>query len=127
MFKDAGATLTVALPKGGQPPFAPKSDDASVQTDATKRFEADGEAPKVLASTVKLASVSGTDYDAVFYPGGHGPLWDLAEDQQSVALIERMYAADWAPCVTRAGHLITGQHPASCEPAAEALLQMLRK
>ncbi|RFP64062.1 type 1 glutamine amidotransferase domain-containing protein [Hymenobacter lapidiphilus] len=194
VFKDAGATLTVASPKGGQPPLDPKSDAADAQTDATKRFKADDEAQKVLASTVKLDSVSGTDYDAVFYPGGHGPLWDLAEDKKSIELIETMYAAgkpvaavchapgvlrhtkaangeplvkgksvagftnseeeavqltnvvpflvedmlkenggnyskgaDWAPYVTQAGNLITGQNPASSEPAAEALLKILRK
>ncbi|MBT2557435.1 type 1 glutamine amidotransferase domain-containing protein [Hymenobacter sp. ISL-91] len=194
VFKDAGATLTVASPKGGQPPLDPKSDDPGAQTDATKRFKADDEAQKVLASTVKLDSVSGADYDAVFYPGGHGPLWDLAEDKKSIELIETMYAAgkpvaavchapgvlrhtkaangeplvkgksvagftnseeeavqltnvvpflvedmlkenggnyskgpDWAPYVTQAGNLITGQNPASSEPAAEALLQLLKK
>lgn len=194
VFKDAGATLTVASPKGGQPPLDPKSDAADAQTDATKRFKADDEARQVLASTVKLDSVSGADYDAVFYPGGHGPLWDLAEDKKSIELIESMYAAgkpvalvchapgvlrhtkaangeplvkgksvagftnteeeavqltdivpflvedmlkenggdyskgaDWAPYVTQAGNLITGQNPASSEPAAEALLEMLRK
>ncbi|NVO85989.1 type 1 glutamine amidotransferase domain-containing protein [Hymenobacter terrestris] len=194
VFKDAGATLTVASPKGGQPPLDPKSDAADAQTDATKRFRADDEAQKVLASTVKLDSVSGADYDAVFYPGGHGPLWDLAEDKNSIELIENMYAAgkpvaavchapavlrhtkaangeplvkgksvagftnteeeavqltnvvpflvedmlkenggnyskgaDWAPYVTQAGNLITGQNPASSEPAAEALLQLLKK
>ncbi len=194
VFKDAGATLTVASPKGGQPPLDPKSDDPSAQTDATKRFKSDDEAQQVLASTVKLDSVSGADYDAVFYPGGHGPLWDLAEDKKSIELIETMYAAgkpvaavchapavlrhtkaangeplvkgksvagftnseeeavqltnvvpflvedmlkenggdyskgaDWAPYVTQAGNLITGQNPASSEPAAEALLKMLKK
>ena len=194
VFKDAGATLTLASPKGGQPPLDPKSDDPSAQTDATKRFKSDDEAQKALASTVKLDSVSGADYDAVFYPGGHGPLWDLAEDKKSIELIETMYAAgkpvaavchapgvlrhvkaangeplvkgksvagftnseeeavqltnvvpflvedmlkanggdyskgaDWAPYITQAGNLITGQNPASSEPAAEALLQLLKK
>ena len=194
VFKDAGATLTLASPQGGQPPLDPKSDDPSAQTEATKRFKADDEAQHALASTVKLDSVSAADYDAVFYPGGHGPLWDLAEDQTSIRLIETMYAAgkpvaavchapgvlrhvksadgqplvqgksvtgftnseeaavqltdvvpflvedmlqqqggtyskgaDWAPYVTQAGHLITGQNPASSEPAAEALLAMLKK
>ncbi|MFD2785151.1 type 1 glutamine amidotransferase domain-containing protein [Hymenobacter rubripertinctus] len=194
VFKDAGATLTVASPKGGQPPLDPKSDTADAQTESTKRFKADNDAQKVLASTVKLDSVSGADYDAVFYPGGHGPLWDLAEDKKSIELIESMYAAgkpvaavchapgvlrhtkaangeplvkgksvagftnseeeavqltdivpflvedmlkenggnyskgaDWAPYVTQAGNLITGQNPASSEPAAEALLKMLKK
>ncbi|SNC66580.1 Putative intracellular protease/amidase [Hymenobacter gelipurpurascens] len=93
VFKDAGATLTIASPKGGQPPLDPKSDDPSAQTDATKRFKQDPESQKVLANTVKLDSVSAADFDAVFYPGGHGPLWDLAEDKQSIALIETMYNA----------------------------------
>ncbi|MBT9392640.1 type 1 glutamine amidotransferase domain-containing protein [Hymenobacter sp. NST-14] len=194
VFKDAGATLTLASPKGGQPPLDPKSDDPSAQTDATKRFKSDDAAQQALASTVKLDSVSAADYDAVFYPGGHGPLWDLAEDKKSIELIETMYAAgkpvaavchapgvlrhvkaangeplvkgkavagftnteeeavqltnvvpflvedmlkangghyskgaDWAPYVTQADNLITGQNPASSEPAAEALLKMLKK
>lgn len=93
VFKDAGATLTLASPKGGQPPLDPKSDDPSAQTEATKRFKNDTAAQHALAHTVVLASVSAADYDAVFYPGGHGPLWDLAEDQKSIALIETMYAA----------------------------------
>jgi putative intracellular protease/amidase len=93
VFKDAGATLTLASPKGGQPPLDPKSDDPSAQTDATKRFKQDAESQKALAATVKLDSVSAADFDAVFYPGGHGPLWDLAEDKQSIALLETMYSA----------------------------------
>jgi putative intracellular protease/amidase len=93
VFKDAGATLTLASPAGGQPPLDPKSDDPSAQTEATKRFKSDDAAQKALASTVKLDSVSAADFDAVFYPGGHGPLWDLAEDKKSIDLIETMYAA----------------------------------
>ncbi|MBC6699285.1 type 1 glutamine amidotransferase domain-containing protein [Hymenobacter sp. BT190] len=194
VFKDAGATLTLASPAGGQPPLDPKSDDPSAQTDATKRFKSDTDAQKALASTVKLDSVSAADFDAVFYPGGHGPLWDLAEDKKSIELIENFYAAgkpvaavchapgvlrhvkdangeplvrgkqvagftnteeeavqltnvvpflvedmlkqnggdyskgaDWAPYVVKAGHLITGQNPASSEPAAEELLKLLKK
>ncbi|SFQ41370.1 type 1 glutamine amidotransferase domain-containing protein [Hymenobacter arizonensis] len=192
VFKDAGATLTLASPKGGQPPLDPKSDDPSAQTDATERFKKDDAAQHALANTVQLDSVSTADYDAVFYPGGHGPLWDLAEDQTSIKLIEEMYAAgkpvalvchapaalrhvkapdgsplvqgkavtgftnteeeavqltnvvpflvedmlkengsnyskleDWKPYVQRAAHLITGQNPASSEPAAHELLQLL--
>ncbi|GAB3237865.1 type 1 glutamine amidotransferase domain-containing protein [Hymenobacter seoulensis] len=194
VFKDAGATLTLASPKGGQPPLDPKSDDPSAQTEATERFKKDPEAQKALANTVPLSSVSAADFDAVFYPGGHGPLWDLAEDRTSIELIETMYnagkpvaavchapgvlrhakdatgnslvkgksvagftnteeeavqltnvvpflvedmlkqnggnyskGADWAPYVTQDGNLITGQNPASSEPAAEALLKMLAK
>ncbi len=93
VFKDAGADVTLASPKGGQPPLDPKSDDPDAQTDATRRFSKDTDAQAALASTVKLSTVSPADYDAVFYPGGHGPLWDLAEDPHSIALIEATYAA----------------------------------
>ena len=193
-FVDAGATVTLASPKGGQPPLDPKSDDPSAQTDATKRFKADTAAQQALASTVQLDTVKAEDFDAVFYPGGHGPLWDLAEDPKSIALIEAMYnagkpvaavchapgvlrhvkaangeplvkgkdvagftnteeeavqltnvvpflvedmlkqnggnyskGADWQPYVVTAGHLITGQNPASSELAAEKVLKMLQK
>lgn len=93
VFKDAGVQITLASPQGGQPPLDPKSDDPSAQTDATRRFKADSDAQKVLANTVALSSVRAEDFDAVFYPGGHGPLWDLAEDAQSIALIEKTFAA----------------------------------
>ncbi|MDA8450031.1 type 1 glutamine amidotransferase domain-containing protein [Acidovorax sp. NCPPB 3859] len=192
VFKDAGAEVTLASPQGGQPPLDPKSDDESAQTDATRRFKADAEAQRQLATTVPLASVRAGDFDAVFYPGGHGPLWDLAEDAQSIALIEKTFAAkkplalvchapgvlrhakapdgqplvkgrkvtgftnseeegvqltqvvpflvedmlkangseyakgaDWAPFVLTDGTLVTGQNPASSEPAAKVLLQLL--
>src|SRR5690554_782170 len=192
VFKDAGAQVTVASPDGGQPPLDPKSDDPSAQTDATRRFSDDPAAQKVLANTHKLKDVSAANFDAVFYPGGHGPMWDLAEDATSIALIEAMLAAgqpvaavcqapgvlrhvksdagkplgqgksvtgfsnneeeadglnkvvpflvedmlkkngsnyskggDWQPYVVSDGLLITGQNPASSEPAAEALLKML--
>ncbi|MEN5162332.1 type 1 glutamine amidotransferase domain-containing protein [Achromobacter kerstersii] len=92
-FVDAGATVTLASPQGGQPPLDPKSDDLDAQTDDTRRFRQDAEAQRLLASTRRLAEVQAADYDAVFYPGGHGPLWDLAEDAKSVALIETMLAA----------------------------------
>src|SRR5690606_6393464 len=193
VFKDAGAQVTVASPDGGQPPLDPKSDEPSAQTDATRRFSDDPAAQKVLANTHKLKDVSAADFDAVFYPGGHGPLWDLADDATSIALIEAMLAAgkpvaavchapgvlrhvksadgnplvdgksvtgftnteeeavgltdvvpflvedmlkangakfskgdDWQPHVVTDGLLVTGQNPASSEPAAEALLKMLR-
>jgi len=90
-FLEAGANITVASTKGGQPPLDPKSDDPSFQTAETQRFKADPAAQAVLASTIPLASVSADDYDAVFYPGGHGPLWDLAEDKTSISLIETLY------------------------------------
>jgi putative intracellular protease/amidase len=192
VFKDAGATLTLASPLGGQPPLDPKSDDAASQTDATRRFKADSAAQAALAATVKLQSLKATDFDAVFYPGGHGPLWDLAEDAASTALLDAMIAAgkpvaavchapgvlrharapggnplvkgkhvtgftnteeaaagltkvvpflvedmlkgqggqfskaaDWQPHVVVDGLLITGQNPASSEPAAKALLVKL--
>ena len=192
VFKDAGTAITLASPQGGQPPLDPKSDDPEAQTEATRRFKADPAAQAVLASTRKLADVSARDFDAVFYPGGHGPLWDLAEDKASIALIESMFAAgkpvaavchapgvlrhpkdgngnsvlrnksvtgftnteeeavglttivpflvedmlkengghysklaDWQPYVVADGLLITGQNPASSEPAARALLEKL--
>ncbi|WP_046060381.1 type 1 glutamine amidotransferase domain-containing protein [Paracidovorax citrulli] len=192
VFKDAGAEITLASPEGGQPPLDPKSDDESAQTDATRRFKADADAQQQLATTVPLASVRAGDFDAVFYPGGHGPLWDLAEDAQSIAVIEKTFAAkkplalvchapgvlrhakapggeplvkgrqvtgftnseeegvqltkvvpflvedmlkanggeyakgaDWAPFVLTDGMLVTGQNPASSEPAAKALLRLL--
>jgi putative intracellular protease/amidase len=92
-FKDAGAEIVLASPKGGQPPLDPKSNEPSFQTEATHRFEADPEATAQLAATVRLDSVSQADFDTVFYPGGHGPLWDLAEDAHSIALIESFLAA----------------------------------
>jgi putative intracellular protease/amidase len=91
-FKDAGVTITLASPKGGQPPLDPKSSDPASHTDATRRFEADAAARAALAETKRLADVSVDDFDAVFYPGGHGPLWDLAEDRHSIDLIERAIA-----------------------------------
>ena len=192
-FKDAGASVTLASPKGGQPPLDPKSDAPDAQTDATRRFKSDPTAQAALADTRHLADVSGDSFDAVFYPGGHGPLWDLANDAHSIALIDSMAAAgkivaavchapgvlrrasakdgsplvkgklvtgfsnteeeaakltevvpflvedmlikqgglyssgaDWQPHVITDGNLITGQNPASSEPAALALLALLQ-
>jgi putative intracellular protease/amidase len=93
VFKDAGAEIMLASPKGGQPPLDPKSNEPSFQTDLTHRFEADAAAKAQLASTVRLDSVKQEDYDTVFYPGGHGPMWDIAEDQNSIKLIEAFVAA----------------------------------
>jgi putative intracellular protease/amidase len=93
VFKDAGATVVLASPKGGQPPLDPKSNELSSQTESTRRFEADADAKAQLASTVKLDHVSSDSFDGVFYPGGHGPLWDLAEDKHSIALIQSQIAA----------------------------------
>ncbi|OZI53855.1 type 1 glutamine amidotransferase domain-containing protein [Bordetella genomosp. 5] len=93
VFKDAGAELVLASPAGGQPPLDPKSSDPDAQTEATRRFDADAEAQARLAATVPLAQVDAAEHDAVFYPGGHGPLWDLAEDRRSISLIETLLAA----------------------------------
>lgn len=93
-FKDAGVELTLASPKGGRPPLDPKSDDSDAQTDATRRFRDDALANEQLASTVKLSEVNAVDYDAIFYPGGHGPLWDLVSDQNSIRLIEEFWLAE---------------------------------
>lgn len=87
-FKDAGAEVVLASPLGGQPPLDPKSDLPDFQTALTHRFKADPAAQKALANTVKLDTVKQEDFDTVFYPGGHGPLWDLAESALSIALIE---------------------------------------
>jgi putative intracellular protease/amidase len=191
-FKDAGATITLASPDGGQPPLDPKSDTPDSQTKDTQRFKADPAAQAALAQTIELSQVSSGNFDAVFYPGGHGPLWDLAEDAASIALIETMLAAgkpvalvchapgllrhvkavngdpvvqgkavtgftnteeqaagltkivpflvedmlrtnggnyskvaNWQPYVVTDGLLITGQNPASSEPAAKELLEKL--
>ncbi|MGV7030486.1 type 1 glutamine amidotransferase domain-containing protein [Methylobacterium symbioticum] len=88
VFKDAGAEVVLASPKGGRPPLDPKSSEPGSQTDATRRFEADGEANAALSNTSRLDGVTHEGFDAVFYPGGHGPLWDLAEDPASIRLIE---------------------------------------
>jgi putative intracellular protease/amidase len=192
ILKDAGLDVTLASPKGGQPPLDPKSDDPASQTEAMRRFKDDPEAQAALARTVKLSSISPEDYDGVFYPGGHGPLWDLAEDRDSIALIEALYAAgkpvaavchgpaafrhakapdgaplvrgkavtgfadseeaavqltkvvpflvedmlkqnggkyskaaDWQPYAVSDGNLVTGQNPASSEPAARTFLEQL--
>jgi putative intracellular protease/amidase len=192
VFKDAGVSITLVSPLGGQPPLDPKSDDPGSQTPATLRFKADAAAQAELATTLKLSEIAAADFDAVFYPGGHGPLWDLAEDASSIALIETMLAAgkpvaavchapavlrhpkladgssvvhgkqvtgftnteedavgltevvpflvqdmltanggvyskaaDWQPYVITDGLLVTGQNPASSEPAAHALMALL--
>jgi putative intracellular protease/amidase len=92
-FKDAGAEIVLASPKGGQPPLDPKSNEPNFQTDLTRRFEADPDAQARLATTVRLDSVKAEDFDTVFYPGGHGPMWDLAEDENSIKLLESFLAA----------------------------------
>ena len=94
VLRDAGAEITLASPAGGQPPLDPKSDAADAQTDATRRFKEDEAAQKALATTVPLSTVDAAAFDAVFYPGGHGPLWDLAEDADSRRLIESFVSSD---------------------------------
>lgn len=91
VFKDAGLDITLASPKGGQPPLDPNSDDPDAQTESMKRFKADQDALDHLAHTKKLEDIKAEAYDAVFYPGGHGPLWDLAESSDSVAVIQDLY------------------------------------
>lgn len=192
VFKDAGARVTLASPKGGRPPMDPGSGELQFQTDATRRFLADAEASALLETTVPLASVNADDFDAVFYPGGHGPLWDLSGHAESIALIEKTYASgkplgavchgpaafvrarkpdgsplvsglavtgftnseegavglenavpfsiedefagqggkfsrggDFEPYTVSDGNLVTGQNPASSEPAARKLLTLL--
>lgn len=93
VFKEAGADVTLASPKGGQPPLDPASNAPDFQTDDTRRFEADRAAKEQLANTVRLDSIRQEDFDTVFYPGGHGPLWDLTNDTSSIKLIESFLAA----------------------------------
>jgi len=194
VLKEAGHTLTLASPKGGQPPLDPKSDLPDFQTEATKRFKVDSDAQAQLASTQKLDEIDPANFDAVFYPGGHGPLWDLANSAKSRSIIEETIGAgkpvalvchapavlkdvqsedgsplvrgkritgftnseeaavhltdvvpfllqdelselggnfsqagDFQPYVIRDGLLITGQNPASSEPAARTLLEVLQE
>jgi putative intracellular protease/amidase len=117
VFKDAGVNITLASPMGGRPPLDPKSDEPSAQTDATRRFKLDSEAQKLLANTQKLKDVLAIEFDAVYYPGGHGPMWDLAENAFSIKLIEAMLAANktvaavcHAPAVLRHVKNIDGTH-----------------
>lgn len=93
-FKDEGVEITLASPKGGQPPLDPNSQAQDALTDATERFDQDADAQKAFANTVTLDGLKADDYDALFYPGGHGPLWDLANDTKSIALIEAFVAQD---------------------------------
>lgn len=137
VFKDAKAQITLASPAGGQPPLDPKSAQPDFQTDATRRFNADAEAQAALANTLKLAEVSATDFDAVFYPGGHGPLWDLVDDRNSIALIETMAASGkpvaavcHAPAVLRhaknrdGSALIKGKRITAFSNSEEAAVQL---
>ncbi|MFD1008492.1 type 1 glutamine amidotransferase domain-containing protein [Oceanisphaera ostreae] len=94
VLKDAGATITLASPKGGKPPIDPNSVEPDALTPATERLSGDADTEAQFANTRKLNDVSASEFDAVFYPGGHGPLWDLAEDSDSIRLIEEMFAAN---------------------------------
>jgi putative intracellular protease/amidase len=91
VFRDAGVAVTLASPKGGQPPVDPKSDEPGNQTEAMARFKKDAVAQKALSQTQKLAEMKSADFDTIFYVGGHGPLWDLAESKDSIALLESFY------------------------------------
>jgi putative intracellular protease/amidase len=138
VFLDAGAEITLATPKGGQPPLDPMSDDPGAQTKDTLRFKADAAGNAALAATKKLSTVKAEDYDVVFYPGGHGPLWDLAEDKDSIALLEKSYAAGkplglvcHAPGVLRHAKapggtpLVKGKHVTGFSNVEEAAVQLL--
>ena len=94
LLTDSGIEVTLASPKGGRPPMDPSSASENYQTEGTKRFESDTDLQKLLSNTVKLGAINVADYDAVFYPGGHGPLWDLAEDKNSIAIIEEFFNAN---------------------------------
>lgn len=94
VLKDAGAEIVLASPQGGQPPIDPKSEAPESQTEATKRFDKDEELKALLGNTRKLSEVSADEFDAVFYPGGHGPLWDLTNDPNSIKLIESFWKAN---------------------------------
>ncbi len=117
VFRDAGAQLTLASPKGGQPPIDPNSEAEDALTDTTRRFRKDDHAKEALASTKKLADVTMSEYDAIFYPGGHGPLWDLASDDTSAALLKAAWEQDkvigavcHAPAVFRNVEIKPGQN-----------------
>jgi len=116
-LKDAGVQLTLASPGGGQPPLDPKSNAPDFQTDATRRFDSDPVAQNELANTARLSDVKAADFDAVFYPGGHGPLWDLHGDSDSIALIESFIAAGKpVATVCHAPAVLLNARAPSCEP-----------
>lgn len=115
LFKDAVAHIRLASPLGGQPPIDPKSEEPAAQTEATRRYQGDPVARAAVSNTLRLRAVSASDFDAVFYPGGHGPLWDLADNGYSIALIEAMMAANkpvvavcHAPAVLRRAQTLEG-------------------
>ena len=137
VFTDAGVRVTLASPAGGQPPLDPKSDEPDSQTALTARFKQDTAAQKALATTVQLSHVDPADFDAVFYPGGHGPLWDLAESRDSIALIEAFDRAGkpigfvcHAPGVLRhvngahGSPLVKGRHVTGFSNSEEAAVEL---
>ena len=138
VFRDAGVELTLASPKGGQPPLDPKSDLPENQTPAMARFKKDAAAQKALANTVKLADVKAEDFDTVFYPGGHGPMWDLAESPTSIALLEAFYNSGkpialvcHSPGVLRhvtyqGAPLVKGKHVAGFTNGEEEAMQLTK-
>jgi putative intracellular protease/amidase/catechol 2,3-dioxygenase-like lactoylglutathione lyase family enzyme len=138
VFKDAGVELTLASPKGGQPPLDPKSDLPENQTPAMARFKKDAAAQKALANTVKLADMKAEDFDTVFYPGGHGPMWDLAESPASIALLEAFYNSGkpialvcHSPGVLRhatyqGAPLVKGKHVAGFTNGEEEVMQLTK-
>ena len=138
VFRDAGVELTLASPKGGQPPLDPKSDLPENQTPAMARFKKDAAAQQALATTVKLADVKAEDFDTVFYPGGHGPMWDLAESPTSIALLEAFYNSGkpialvcHSPGVLRhvtyqGAPLVKGKHVAGFTNGEEEAMQLTK-
>lgn len=136
-FIDAGATVTLASPRGGQPPLDPKSDAPEAQTADTERFRDDRQAQSLLASTRQLTDIEPDDYDAVFLPGGHGPLWDLAEDPACISLLENFFehnkpigAVCHAPGALRNAKqpdgrpLVSGKHLTGFSNSEEAAVQL---
>jgi putative intracellular protease/amidase len=119
VFRDAGVDITLASPKGGQPPLDPKSNEPEVQTGDTRRFEQDPTATRALANTVKLSDIDQADYESVFFPGGHGPLWDLTNDRNALSLIEDMLSAEKpVALVCHAPGILTNVKAPNGEPVA---------
>ncbi len=120
VFRDAGVDVTLASPKGGQPPLDPKSKEKAFQTDDTRRFEKDASAERALANTAKLSEIDRADYDGVFFPGGHGPLWDLTNDPDALALISDSLAEDTpVALVCHAPGILTNAKTESGQPVAK--------
>jgi putative intracellular protease/amidase len=120
VFRGAGADITLASPKGGQPPLDPKSNEPAFQTEDTRRFERDQAATAALANTLRLSDINQADYDSVFFPGGHGPLWDLTNDRNALSLIEDMLAAGKpVALVCHAPSILTNVKTPDGKPIAE--------